>query len=248
MLGNDVVDLRDADTRPESFRPRFDERVFAPVERRAIERDARSPGGSHARRWAHWAAKEAAYKLAKQIDSDFVFSPSKLVAHFDSAIEASGGGVERRGTLRLPCAVAQGIQELELRSRETGDRVHVLALPVGVDWQGVVSAVEPIVEAVDPSAAVRRLAIDRIAQGFGIAAERITIGRRGRVPTLSIDGSPRPMAISLSHHGGWVACAMRLRCDGAQSVGPAPVDGDWKTIVRRAMLDRGDPMLSGVVR
>ena len=39
MLGNDVVDLRDADSQPESFRPRFDIRVFTPEERRAISRD-----------------------------------------------------------------------------------------------------------------------------------------------------------------------------------------------------------------
>ena len=32
MLGNDVVDLEDPETRPETFRPRFDERVFDPME------------------------------------------------------------------------------------------------------------------------------------------------------------------------------------------------------------------------
>ena len=64
MIGNDVVDLEDPETRPETFRPRFDERVFDPVERRAIAHDPRP----HARRWAHWAAKEAAYKLARQLD------------------------------------------------------------------------------------------------------------------------------------------------------------------------------------
>ena len=29
MIGNDVVDLEDPDTRPETFRPRFDRRVLA---------------------------------------------------------------------------------------------------------------------------------------------------------------------------------------------------------------------------
>ena len=84
MLGNDVVDLRDADSRPESFRPRFDIRVFTPEERRAISRD-REP---MARRWAHWAAKEAAFKLAKQIDPSFVFSPGQLAVDFDTSTES----------------------------------------------------------------------------------------------------------------------------------------------------------------
>ena len=35
MIGNDVVDLGDADTRPGAQHRRFDERVFAPSERRA---------------------------------------------------------------------------------------------------------------------------------------------------------------------------------------------------------------------
>ena len=64
MLGNDVVDLLDVDARPETFRRRFDARVFAPEERRAIAADPRP----QALRWAHWGAKEAAYKLARQLD------------------------------------------------------------------------------------------------------------------------------------------------------------------------------------
>jgi phosphopantetheinyl transferase (holo-ACP synthase) len=214
MLGNDVVDLRDADTDPDTYRPRFDQRVFTPVERRAIERDSQLHSGSHARRWAHWAAKEAAYKLAKQVDSDFVFAPAKLVPRFSAAVDQAGDRVERRGMLLLPSAVAPGIQELELRSDETPDRVHLLALPSGSDWGAVVSAVEPIDEGVDPSSAVRCLAIDRIAQDLGIESDRIEIGRRGRIPTVEIDGARSTMEISLSHHGGWVACVMMLRNDG----------------------------------
>ncbi|MGY8738305.1 MAG: 4'-phosphopantetheinyl transferase family protein, partial [bacterium] len=85
MLGNDVVDLEDPETRPETFRPRFDERVFDPTERRAIARDQ----NEHGRRWTHWAAKEAAYKLARQVDSKFVFSPSKLVARFTEDVDVA---------------------------------------------------------------------------------------------------------------------------------------------------------------
>ena len=71
MLGNDIVDLLDPESRPESFRPRFDDRVFDPREQTDIAHD----DDPHTRRWAHWAAKEAAYKLARQVDSNF--RPSK---------------------------------------------------------------------------------------------------------------------------------------------------------------------------
>lgn len=213
MLGNDVVDLHDPDAKPESFRARFDERVFAPVERRAIERDARPL----ARRWAHWAAKEAAYKLAKQLDASFVFSPKALVPKFGAASALPGDQAERAGQLELPEPIGRGIQELELRSLETVDFVHVVALPAGADWQAVVSAVEPVADEARSSGAVRSLARRRIARDLGIASERVEIGARGRIPTVEIDGAASPLAISLSHHGGWVACAMTLRSDRVPS-------------------------------
>ena len=112
MIGNDIVDLKDPDTRPETFRPRFDERVFDAAERRAIARDA----DPHKRRWAHWAAKEASYKLGRQVDEDFVFTPSRLVARFESIESEEGGRTIRKGTLALPRSIAPGFGHLELRS------------------------------------------------------------------------------------------------------------------------------------
>mgnify|MGYP001812953272 FL=1 len=226
MLGNDIVDLRDPDARPETFRPRFDERVFDPAERHAIDHD----DAPHARRWAHWAAKEAAYKLARQVEPRFVFAPSRLVARFRRALQGPEGRIERAGTIDLVEPLATGIDCIELRSIETPDWVHVLALPRGADWDAVVSAVAPLgpdpvesdslsaerpVDAsggVDPSVAVRRLAVERIARDLGIEADRITIGRRDRIPTVEIDGARSSMANSLSHHGRFGACAMTHRC------------------------------------
>ena len=95
MLGNDIVDLRDAESRPESFRPRFDERVFTHEERRAIARDQRPL----IRRWAHWAAKEAAFKLGKQLDPEFVFAPGRLQVRFDSGARGTGRRPEKRGVV-----------------------------------------------------------------------------------------------------------------------------------------------------
>lgn len=217
MLGNDVVDLTDPETRPETFRPRFDTRVFDPAELRAIAKDP----DPHARRWAHWAAKEAAYKLARQVDPYFIFSPIKLVARFETPTLASASQLERHGTLLLPKAIAPGLRELELRSEETPECVHVRALPIGADWAAVVSAVEIAPAEADSSRAVRELAGQVVARDLGIDADRVSIGRRGKIPTLNIDGSRSAMSISLSHHGRFVACAMTLRTH-------APVDApNW---------------------
>lgn len=229
MIGNDVVDLEDPDTRPETFRPRFDRRVFDPAERRAIAR-ADDP---HACRWTHWAAKEAGYKLARQVDETFVFTPSRLVARFDSIALEAGSRIVRRGTLSLPRALGPGLDHLELRSDETGERVHVLAAPPGADWDAIVSSIERDDGAEDSSARVRSVARQTIARDLGIDEARIAIGRRGaprasgaaRIPTVLIDGARSGLALSLSHHGRFVACAMTLRADpdesprGAQSAG-----------------------------
>jgi hypothetical protein len=222
MLGNDVVDLCDADSRPESFRPRFDARVFAPEERRAIARDE----NPLARRWAHWAAKEAAFKLAKQIDSGFIFAPARLCVRFASEVQRSGRRAQRTGAVEsVDLDGLPRLDGIEVRSFETDEFVHVVALPGGADWGAVDCAAEPIeVTMADPSLAVRRLAIREIARSLGVESSRLSIGRklgraraslgeRSRIPSVELDGVETSLALSLSHHGRWIAFAMIPRID-----------------------------------
>lgn len=237
MLGNDVVDLLDVDARPETFHRRFDLRVFAPEERGAIAADPRP----QALRWAHWGAKEAAYKLARQLDPKFVFSPARLVARFEPALPRGGAAApgaspaaqtsfERRGRLELACAPPERVRTIELRSFETSELVHVVALEAGSDWSAVTMAVEPLaLHGGDASLAVRRLALREIARTLGVEAGRLAIGRRplgepatgdlpgdgkSRIPTLELDGRTAPYSLSLSHHGRFVAFALAPRGGG----------------------------------
>lgn len=249
MLGNDVVDLLDVDARPETFHRRFEARVFTPGERERIAAAARTDGSStsggadasegantseaaDALRWAHWAAKEAAYKLLRQRDPAFVFSPIRLEARFDAPALGGPLGATRRGRLTVQPGPLSGdapardlasqattsgsaapAPAIELASFETRDFVHVLALPAGADWRSVVTAVEPLASSCfaadeDASRAVRQLALRGIAEALGVDRSRLAIGRRGRIPTVELDGTPTPIALSLSHHGRFVAFAM----------------------------------------
>ena len=176
MLGNDIVDLRDAESRPESFRPRFDERVFTPEERRAIARDQRPL----IRRWAHWAAKEAAFKLGKQLDPEFVFAPGRLRVRFDSGARGTGRRPEQRGVVEwIGASEGTPLGMIEVRSFETDERVHLIALSAGADWGAVDFAVEALeTPTMDPSASVRRLAVREIARSLGVEPHRLSIGRR----------------------------------------------------------------------
>ncbi len=229
MLGNDVVDLRDAESQPESFRSRFDERVFTPEERRAIARDPQP----RIRRWAHWAAKEAAFKLGKQLDPDFVFAPGRLEVRFDSGAPGSGRRLEHRGVVEwIGASERTPLGTIEVRSSETQERVHLVALPAGADWGAVDFAVEALeTPTTDPSVSVRRLAVREIARSLGVEPDRLSIGRRAsrdsdparsakaaaglpsRVPTVVLDGVETSLALSLSHHGRWVGYAMTPRIE-----------------------------------
>lgn len=213
MLGNDVVDLRDVDARSKTFRQRFDERVFSAEERLAIVHDS----DSHARRWAHWAAKEAAYKLARQIDSTFMFAPSRLIAHFSPVAIRRGDGFERRGTLVFERrSIKQGfpliaLPKVELRSFETSERIHLVAAPETVDWRTIdfaVQRMEPGEQ--DSSIAVRRMVMDDLAGRLGVSAKRLSIGRRGRIPTVLLEDAEIDAPLSLSHHGAWIGYAFQL--------------------------------------
>ena len=228
MLGNDVVDLHDPDAQPESFRPGFDARVFSADERWAIAHDV----NPLARRWAHWAAKEAAYKLARQIDSAFIFSPGRLIANFAPVANQVGGRVERRGHLRIENSHAERTDfplRIALRSFETSERIHVVAVPETMDWGAVDFAVERLGRGQeDSSAAVRTMAIAEIGRWLGVETQRLAIGRRGRIPTVLLDGSTTSLSLSLSHHGDWISYAMGLRMDSGISndrrVGSQPIE------------------------
>lgn len=236
MLGNDVVDLEDVDARPETFRRRFDVRVFAEEERQAIAADE----DPQARRWAHWGAKEAAYKLARQVDSRFVFSPVRLVARYEQrdahASRPAPARRERRGRLELSPGPRAEAMSVELRSFETPELVHVVALPAGADWGDVAMAVEAIDgQGDEPGRAVRRLALQEIARQLGVEPGRLSIGRRDRIPTLELDGRATSFALSLSHHGRFVAYAMAPRGRSAAAPRAERIEGD----ARGGAGDRG---------
>ena len=230
MLGNDVVDLLDPDSRPESFRPRFDARVYSPEERRAISRD-RNP---LARRWAHWAAKEAAFKTMKQLDSKFVFSPSHLEVEFEPTRAGGGPRIVRNGRVCWTGAWTSLLAEVEVRSFETEERVHVIALPPGAEWGAVEYGVEALSEREpDSEAAVREFALREISRSLGVAQNRLRIGSRSGVPgawrdfegleltrlrglaTIELDGAETSLSLSLSQHGRFIGYAMTPRTEAA---------------------------------
>ncbi|MBW2267237.1 MAG: 4-phosphopantetheinyl transferase family protein [Deltaproteobacteria bacterium] len=186
MVGNDVVDLGDAETRNGPSHPRFDARVFAPTERAALAASV-TPNRL---RWSLWAAKEAAYKFGVKQTPGLVFSPRRFVVTLRPGLV---------GSVRHPSGVA------DVALRADGDAIHAVATECG--GAALVAGVASTDGVLDASKAVRELARERLAARLGVAPSALRMGRRGRVPTLELRDDPRRFDLSLSHHGRYLAFA-----------------------------------------
>jgi phosphopantetheinyl transferase (holo-ACP synthase) len=192
MLGNDVVDLADPETREGGQHPRFDARVFTPGERAALAR----AGDPRRLRWRLWAAKEAAYKCVKQLDPGVIFSPQRF------AVELADGGVGH---------VEHAGRRLRVALWEEGDALVAVATDGADPEQDVLrrlSQLPPGADARDASAEVRTLARDAAASQVGCAPLDLAFARAGRAPRLWLRGAPLRLALSLAHHGRFVAAAI----------------------------------------
>ncbi len=191
MLGNDVVDLAQRGVQPGAQHPRFDARVFSEHERALIAGDE-----TQRVRWVLWAAKEAAYKAAKKLDRAVVWAPSRFEVSLESREQGCVRHAERAFALRVD---------------ENDEFVHALAQSdafVGDERSGVAQQTSG-----DASADARALACRVLALQLGIAPERLSVAKQGRIPVLCADGAPLRADLSLSHHGRFVAFACTLARD-----------------------------------
>ena len=215
-VGNDVVDLRDPDSNPQTHPRRFDERVFSLDERRLLE----EAPDELPLRWRLWSAKEAAFKAARKRDRAVVFSPPRF------EVEVRGPG-ESRVTYRA----SEGVSErFDLRWWQTNDAVHAIARPASA---GAPAHQSDLIHgfrrfrrphrlavndskrhsdaALDPSQAVRDFAIERVAAALDLPRADLEIRTHQRVPSLWRGDHPVAADLSLSHHGDWIAFACQIR-------------------------------------
>ncbi len=196
MIGDDVVDLADPETAEGAPHSRFDVRVFHEEERERIAR-ATDP---RAARWACWAAKEAAYKLACRIDPVLRFAPHRYRVILDVPDRARVEGAGRHFDVSL-------IRE--------ADALQAVARLAGTDGGRVLRAAARLVPGEAPGGAARALALRVLAPQLDASPEELVIEKRGRLPELRRHGEPLPL--SLSHHGSFVsfACWLPPRAEAA---------------------------------
>ena len=203
LVGNDVVDLRDPENQPEAIHTRFDLRVFGGGERARIL-DAKSP---HRMRWALWAAKESAYKVARKMDPRVYFSPREFAVRLP---RWEWGPHEA-----LVAEVLHAAGRFHVRLRGTDEWVHAVASTTGggVETAGWDLRLVERAEAhglirFDPSARVRQLARSALASALSIVPSDIVIAAAAkRAPRAWWRGRRLAVDLSMSHHGRFVACA-----------------------------------------
>jgi len=203
LVGNDVVDLRDPENQPVAIHPRFDERVFTWGERARILA-ATSP---HQMRWALWAAKESAYKVARKMEPRVCFSPRAFV------VRIPGG--ETVASRAFFADVSHAVGRFQVRLEGTDEWVHAVAslygtgiAKAGWELRSLGRAAARRVPGAEASARVRQLARSALASGLSIVPSEIVIAAAAkRVPRVSWRGRKLPFDLSFSHHGRFVACA-----------------------------------------
>jgi len=189
MIGNDIIDLSDPESSPNACHSRFDRRVFSVDEFEALSSDY----SEVQRRWILWSAKEAAYKAARRVSADVSFSPLCFVVDLDRAL---CGSVQHEGYSWM------------VRVEVERDCVHAVVGQADA-FPEIISATRRLTtsELCDPSAGVRRFAIESIAEALGVARSDLQIESMGRIPQLIWVGPDVRASISLSHHGWFVGFA-----------------------------------------
>jgi phosphopantetheinyl transferase (holo-ACP synthase) len=204
MLGNDVVDLADAEAAHAACHPRFDARVFGERERRRLE-TAEDPLRM---RWILWAAKESAYKAARRRDPSVIFSPRRFEVQLDASL---------RGRVRYPGGV------LAVRVELFGNCLHALAAAAPWEPEMLLWGVAAV-ENGDASERVRALAVGALAPHLDTAAGALSIRGVGRIPQLFVYEVATDHPLSLAHHGHFAAWACALR-PGAARAATAALEG-----------------------
>lgn len=216
LIGNDVVDIGAAGARDKAGDRRFVDRVFRAEERRLINE---SPDPTLTL-WRLWAAKEAAYKVARKLD------PSLAFAHRDFAVDPASGVVVL-GRRRVAFTSVQGdgyVHATALAAGTDGPATAAGALLSRVARLGEVPTAGPTPSPAElaschspESVAVRALARDLLRECGVTGAEIVRppglpgdgSPSRPRPPLVLLSGQPVPgLDLSLSHDGRFVAAAV----------------------------------------
>ncbi len=191
MIGNDVVDLKQAALDSNWRRPRFLDKVFTAEEQQLIANAL----DQHQMVWLLWSMKEAAYKLYLQEFGKPFFNPKKLQCRLVSLSE---------GTV----CVFENTYHIQTEFVEDG--LHAIAtLKVSTRTYAKLFLISSASHNVQ-SQNVREQLLKAVCEQECISVSKLKVLKSNLgIPYLSVDGSRLQQSISLSHHGrygGFAIC------------------------------------------
>ena len=228
LVGNDIVDLREAGVTAKSKNIRFVSRVFTEEEQTTIS------GSAHPdlTLWVLWAAKETAYKIISKIRPVSVFTYKRFQTSMEEFMKPGDGSFHatvqvRYDNERMAVEVSGDAEWIHAVGSESGSRNRAgfficsdakklepsscrqekNAFPEKSFTQEERASIRNV-----DSVWVRAYLKQDIAERLGIDPLRLQIIRPAKQnkiypPFLLIDHKRASMDISLSHHGRWAAWA-----------------------------------------
>ncbi|MBU0505643.1 4'-phosphopantetheinyl transferase superfamily protein [bacterium] len=209
-IGNDIVDLHLDQCKDKSKDLRFLNRVFAEKEIKQIQ-ESKNPDRIL---WSFWAAKETAYKVAKKLDPNTVFSHNKFEVDYESK-------AVRFGELIIPVDWVQNKDYIHCLGYHADygfgfDSIETKVLKIsdlffdGCD-EALFSKEEKLSIKSKESFCARFLAKDMLQRQGYIDIEiirRKTGMSYGPPMVFQSKKQIEDIDVSLSHHGEWVAVAI----------------------------------------
>lgn len=194
LVGVDIVDVDDSRCIGKTRNAIFLSRVLAEDERTSLD----ASGDSDELLWRFWSAKEAAFKVVTKIRGTpptFVHSAFRI-SPVDAFPPLSVCGMVRWEGLTI-----------YVRWHVLPGRVAAVAWNGPLD-QGDVKWGWGAATELDPAPNEPLDALEVEESRVAVICDR---GLKGRVPPQALlDGLPAPVDVSLSHHGRWLAWAIRL--------------------------------------
>jgi phosphopantetheinyl transferase len=189
VIGNDIVDLRQARRESNWQRPRYLSKLFSEQEREWIAR-SRIPDMLV---WMFWSSKEAVYKQWVAGQEQRVFIPKKIVVKSWRKTEK-----ENYHSQLIIGDLAYAVQ-----SKVTEKYIHSWTVP---EPASTIRKQVFAIQALSSSSAVREKLTQYLASRYGYLAEELKVqtDELGKPFVLHKD-QPLPLSLSLSHHGGYGA-------------------------------------------
>ena len=232
-IGNDVVDLENANLHGKLENHRFLKRVFTKSEQAVVAR----AGESDIELWCLWACKEAAFKALSKvlrtppafIHSAFEVSWTRMIQEGSPSIRA-GNVVYEELSVPVSVDLSEGVLHAfawtghlnePIKGVPPAELYHDLARldEPGAPWSASypellekLTAEEQAGVHSRESAAVRIGLKASVANTINVGQDHLQVLRprspTGRShPLLLLDGQPSSIDISISHHGGWIGWA-----------------------------------------